>query len=207
MPRRIYVDLDDVLCATARALIDIAAREFGKRVALEDVTTFNLETALGLTPEQGRRLMDLVHGPSVLKALEPVDGALHGIAELTQHGFEVWVVTGRPPSTDASSRAWLTRHRIPFQSFIHVDKYHRADPDESSVETVSVDELIDYGFVLAVEDSAEFSTVLAERCNFPVALLDRPWNRIPEVAPHEESGVVQRCAGWSDAVRIARSLG
>ena len=38
---RIYVDIDDVLCETAASLCGLAAREFGRHVAYEDVGVFD----------------------------------------------------------------------------------------------------------------------------------------------------------------------
>ena len=59
----IYIDMDDVLCDTAGAYIDLAAREFGKHVAFNDIFSFNLQKSFGLSDEEYRRFFELGHQP------------------------------------------------------------------------------------------------------------------------------------------------
>ena len=44
----IYVDLDDVLCETARGFLGLLQREFDRRVAFEDIRDFDLGVSFGL---------------------------------------------------------------------------------------------------------------------------------------------------------------
>ena len=95
----IYVDFDDVLCETARALSGLAADLFGRRVPYEAIGAFDLRDAFALAHEQYRLLMEQAHREEFLAALPPADGAEshHDDAARGQcHGV-------KPPST---TRLW-----------------------------------------------------------------------------------------------------
>ena len=204
--RPIYVDMDDVLCETARVILHVAERDFGKRVAYEAIHCFSLEKSLDLTPEQGRQLMHEVHRPEIMGAFPPIDGALDGLAQLIGMGVEIVVVTGRPPSTHAISEGWLISHRVPFTRFLHVDKYGRSDPGGPGFPVIPMRELPHQGFALAIEDSGEVAHALAEQHALPVVLLDRPWNRLPELREFERRGEVRRCVTWPQAVEAVKAI-
>ena len=73
---RIYVDLDDVLCETARAFLGILERDYGKTVDFEDIAWFDLGRSFELEPPVLEDFMRKVHEPEVLSAMKPVDGAV-----------------------------------------------------------------------------------------------------------------------------------
>ena len=73
--KTIYVDMDDVLCETARGCLEIVERAFGKRIAYEQLTDFNLGNSCELSAEQTAELYHMVHHPDELLRLQPVNGA------------------------------------------------------------------------------------------------------------------------------------
>ena len=195
---RIYVDLDDVLSHTIEQLSRLLEREFGRRVEPEAVAHFDLARSFGLTPAELEAFFAAVHRPEALAALAPRAGAARALRAWTQRGYQVSVVTGRPPSTATDSQAWLARHGIPHAHFACVDKYGRADPREPAAPALRLADLARFGFALAVEDSLEVAAHLAETCGVPVVLLDRPWNRdVSQVAPAAARRMV-RCHDWRE---------
>ena len=50
--RTIYIDMDDVLCQTARRFLDIVERQFGKRITYDQLTDFDIGHACSLRPEE-----------------------------------------------------------------------------------------------------------------------------------------------------------
>jgi uncharacterized HAD superfamily protein len=62
------------------------------------------------------------------------------------------------------------------------------------------------GFALAIEDSGEVAHALAGEHALPVVLLDRPWNRLPELHDFEQDGHVRRCATWPQAVEAVKVI-
>ncbi len=195
--RRIYVDFDDVLCETTRAFVGIVERHFGRHVPFEALHSFDLRESFGLEADEYAELMRLVHTPEALSGFAPRAGALGALEGWTEAGYEIAVMTGRPPSSHESSYAWLSTHGMPHASLSFVDKYDRPDPNPGGVPVVALEELGRHEFALAVEDSPETAAFLARELGVPVALLDRPWNRGALVGASER---IVRCNGWSEVV-------
>jgi hypothetical protein len=172
----IYVDLDDVLCHAARHFLAIVLREFGRRVAFEQLTDFDVGVACGLRPAERDELYRIVHEPDELLAMAPVPEAIALLGRWAESGREIAIVTGRPPAAREPSLAWLARHRVPHHSFTQVDKYGRFAGD-AAAGSLSLEALAARSYCWAVEDSLPMARFLAGRMRVPVALLDAPWNR------------------------------
>jgi uncharacterized HAD superfamily protein len=172
--KTIYVDMDDVLCETARGCLAVIEREFGIRIAYEQLTNFNLGQACGLGMEETAELYRIVHQPDELMKLEPIKGAIPILNRWLAAGYRIAIVTGRPPVTAECSIEWLAHAQVPYHSFTVVDKYGRFATDKS---VVSLSELANQQFSFAVEDSPTMAEYLAETMDVPVKLFDRPWNQ------------------------------
>ena len=173
--KTIYVDLDDVLCETARHFLAVVEREFAKRIAYEELTDFDIGTSCGLAPSETDELYRIVHRPDELLQMAPIDGAIATLRQWANDGYEIAIVTGRPPDSYEPSIAWLARHRVPYRSFTMVDKYARFSTDNTVA--IRLDELARREYGWAVEDSLPMAQFLATRMELPVALIDCPWNR------------------------------
>ena len=185
----IYVDFDDVLCETARGLLGLLEREYGKRVAFEALTDFDLEVSLGLPKAQFDHFFQLVHRPDELLSYKPIPEALAALDRWTQAGFEIAIVTGRPTTAREVSLEWLAAHQVAYHSFTMVDKYGR----EKGNGALSMAELTAMEFTLAVEDAPQMAQYLADSMATHVALVDRPWNRsLPA-----QNGIT-RVTSWSE---------
>jgi uncharacterized HAD superfamily protein len=174
--RTIYVDMDDVLCETARGCLVIIEREFGIRVAYEQLRNFDLGNACALGASETAELYRVVHRPDELLKLEPIDGAIPVLKQWSATGYEIAIVTGRPPITYEPSLEWLARREVPYHSFTIVDKYGRFATENTTAITLT--ELANHRFSFAVEDSPVMAKYLADTMEVPVKLYDRPWNRI-----------------------------
>lgn len=203
MKEAIYVDLDDVLGQTGRTFLRLVEARYGRRLEFEELTTYDLGRSLGLDRGELAEFMDAAHEPEVLDAIEPFDGAAGVLSGWLARGYEVWLVTGRPPATEGATRAWLDRHRLPHTSLSFVDKYSATYPDihRGFHGGRDLGELLDCGFRLAVEDSLEMAALLAERLEAPVALFDRPWNRDLSPLGSAASERIVRCRDWADISR------
>lgn len=196
--RRIYVDLDDVLSLTIGPLAALLERPHGRRVAVEEVVHFDLGRSFGLSPAELDAFMRQAHAPQQLAALEPAPGAARALGAWCEQGYDVAVMTGRPPSAATCSRSWLSRHGIPHARLACVDKYARDDWHAADEPLVRFEALGEYGFALAVEDSLEVAAQLISRWRIPVALMDRPWNRDCSGLAPEISQRLVRCRSWSE---------
>jgi uncharacterized HAD superfamily protein len=200
--RPIYVDMDDVLCETARALLAIAEREFGKTIAFDQLNTFEVGEACGLENHEIQELFRLAHHPEELLAMAPIEEAASVLNQWAKAGHEIAIVTGRPPSTYEVSRAWLERYRVPHDEFVMVDKYGRFATENTIAITLR--ELATRRFSFAVEDSPTMAQFVANEMKTPVALLDRPWNQMEEHALITRLGTWQNIAEWA---ALKRNIG
>ena len=197
--RTIYVDMDDVLCATCRGLLRLLEDEFGRRVAYEEVHDFDLGKSFGMSADQIEEFMARVHQRDILAPLEPLPGATATLGAWVEEGFHIRIMTGRPPATRSATEEWLGRHRFPYHDLTFVDKYGRLGAEVGAGEAMSLAALASERFCLAVEDSAATATFLAEHAVAPVALLDRPWNRRGAAAG------VRRMADWTERFMARRN--
>ncbi|MFO7750111.1 MAG: bifunctional metallophosphatase/5'-nucleotidase [Desulfobacteraceae bacterium] len=191
MPKRIYVDMDDVISRTTDTYAEIVHREFGKKVRFEEMVSFDLKKSFGLTEREFCSFFDLVHQPEVLLSYEPVEGCMSVLSMWARKGYVIDVVTGRPPYARDASLAWLNRYRIPYGEFTMVDKYNRTANDPSGV--ITKDQLMQRQYDMAVEDSREMAIFLAHTMNVPAILYDRPWNGEP--VNHKN---VMRVSSWQE---------
>jgi uncharacterized HAD superfamily protein len=194
--KTIYVDLDDVLCQTARHFLVIIEREFGKRVAYEELTDFDVGNSCGLREMESELLYRIVHRPEELMQMAPIVEAIATVNQWAGAGYEIAIVTGRPPTSFEDSRAWLQQHRVAYHSFTMVDKYARFQT--ANTPAISLQELAMRQYCWAVEDSLPMAEFLASQMALPVALVDCPWNRSAR-----DHANVSRHTDWPT---IARSM-
>lgn len=192
----VYVDMDDVLCQTAQHFLTILERDFGKSFTFEQLTDFDLGEACKITAEEREELYRIVHHAEELLKIPPIPGAIDVLQRWSAAGYEIAIVTGRPPDTYEPSVQWLKKHRVGHDRILIVDKYGRFVPDGS--RCISLEALMNHSFCWAVEDSPTMALYLASQMKIPVALLDRPWNR--KDTNHD---LVSRHSDW---IEIARSL-
>ena len=191
----IYVDLDDVIAKTTCHYVEVVEREFGKTVDFENITSFNLQETLNLTDKEFDHFFALVHEPEIILNLEPMEGALDVLNRWVNQGYEISVITGRLTSTYESSLEWLDSNKVPFDSFIMVDKYSRPIVDRNIA--ISLIEFSKMKFDLAIEDSADMAEFLSRKMNTSVIIYDKPWNRNAVF----QNGV-KRCATWEEIEHI-----
>jgi len=196
-----------VLCETARALMHVARKEFGREVVFKEISSFNIAISFDLTAEQVEHTMTLVHEPDVLLSMEPIPGARRLLEQWIGAGFIIEIVTGRPPSTAAPSHAWLKKHEIPYSALVFVNKYGREHPDTDSISYISLNELRTREYRLAIDDSPEMAAFLANEMNMDLALFDRPWNAGAVLPSSSVNRRIERCRGWAEiAAKFALEL-
>ena len=197
VPDRLYVDLDDVIGETAQRLLDFAEREYGRRVAFEEVTSYDLDDVFGMSAEETAEFFRRSNEAEVLSGVELREGAVESMAACRDSGIEVWVVTGRPAATRELTRAWLADRGVPHDELLFVDKYGPWQGEDSlpvdPAGLLPLEELADFEFGAAVEDHLGMARILAGRMRTPVLLMDRPWNRDPEIDAHP---LITRCRDW-----------
>ncbi len=197
---RVYVDLDDVLAQTALAFTRLLAESFGKRVAVEEIHSFDLSKSFDLTADEIDRFMAEAHRPERLIEVEPMAGAVDVLDGWHARGCEIDVLTGRPPASSEVSRRWLDRHRVPHRKLYFVDKYKRYDETawQGHGRVLQMSELDGDRYDLVIEDSLKTAAQLAESTTARILLMDKPWNRDTSALPESTVARMERCRDWSE---------
>ena len=185
--------------------LGVLEREFGRRVEFEEIRSYHLGDSFRLDAAELDEFMRLAHRPEALASVEPMPGAAGALAGWRRDGYEVFVVTGRPPATRPDTLEWLDRHGMAYSEFHLLDKYseyydgRHGTPDG----TLQLADLPGLEFRLAVEDFPGTAEHLAETVDVPVALFDRPWNRRVGSGGGGGGGgaPIVRCRGWAEIVR------
>jgi uncharacterized HAD superfamily protein len=172
--------------------LKLLEKEYDRRVAYEDVKVFDLSKSFGMSYEEIEDFMVRAHEPDVLASFTPLPGALDALQNWADAGFEIDIMTGRPPSTRACSEEWLGRYSVHYSTLNFVDKYHRRKVDPSFAHAMTLADLAKKRYRLAVEDSAATAIFLDENEVAPVYLIDRPWNR------KGVNGNIRRMANWGE---------
>lgn len=195
MSRRIYVDLDDVIAETTPRFPAVVAQLFGRSKTFEEIHTFHLDRAFGLSAEELGRLFEFVHDGNFLLEIEPREGALATLEGWEAAGHEIRIVTGRPPQSHGHSLEWLAQRAVPHAHFHLCDKYDRFDAVD---DVLHLDDVCALDFDWAIEDSLEMAGLLAGWGVEQVLLLDRPWNRDHESLPAPLRDRVRRVKDWAE---------
>ncbi|MDH3254282.1 MAG: bifunctional metallophosphatase/5'-nucleotidase [Acidobacteriota bacterium] len=193
--QRIYVDMDDVLCETAHGFLALLSRIHDRSIEYEEIVSFDLGRSFDLTRDEVDAFMERAHRDDVLLDLDPIPGSIETLHEWKHRGYRLEIVTGRPPSSEPISRAWLDRHGVPYETLTFLAKYAHLHPASDFERAKPLSELSRDDYCLAVEDSRDMARFLADTLALDVALLDRPWNRNGE---EPLPGQVVRCRDWDD---------
>ena len=191
---RIYVDIDDVLSETARALCGLAAREFDRHVEYENVDGFDLQEVFHLTDEEMARFVKLSHAKECIEAYEEVPGAVAGVKALREAGHQVELVTGRPAFSAAATSAWLEEVGLLNENVTYVDKYNRHfEAGENLPRTLTMAELAARRYDLVIDDSPVVLARLAGWSWAKVFIFSRPWN-----AKMKSADNMTRVQNWAE---------
>jgi uncharacterized HAD superfamily protein len=191
--RAVYVDFDDVLCSTAESLLEILFQQYGKRISYENLTSFDLNKCMNITNEKIDTILDIAHSDEKIIQNDPVRKASEALSKLSESGYRIDIVTGRPPFTKTASETWLSNYHVPYDNLYFVNKYSRQGNGYGDGETLLLADIKQMNFSFAVEDSLDTAAFIARNMNIPVFLLDRPWNRTGDSDPN-----IRRCRGWGE---------
>lgn len=204
--RRVYVDIDDVLSETIERLVDLLEELYGRRVDPGRVEHFDLAASFGLDREQIESFMDHAHADQIIESIAPVPGAAEVLARWHADGHCITLVTGRPPQTNAASRRWLETHELRHESLHHLDKWNRPGWNAAGLPAIQFEDLSEFEFEFAVEDSLDTAVRLIEEFDIPVALMDRPWNRADDSLSRKTRSSLVRCANWVEVAEMLAAL-
>ncbi len=200
-PYHIYIDFDDVLCETAKLLLDVANKEFGKNISFEEIHSFDIGKTFNLTLKEVQHVLAIMHKPENLLAIAPIEKAASTINSWVDKGFTVDIVTGRPPFTAEASHAWLNKYNISYSEIIFVNKYARNHNGfDHHEKALTLEELKNCHYDLAIDDSSTMLNFLFTEMKMDVAIFHRPWNATLEPPKNNTNPKrkIKRCHNWNE---------
>lgn len=197
---RIYIDFDDCLCETARMLAKEAREKYGRNVPYEDMRYFDLKKSFSFNDEEYDEFMVAAHYPETLISLEETPGASEVINEWIDDGHEVFIITGRPLSTEEASRKWLNDHNLERVKLFFLDKYSRDEFYRKGESNLSLEDFYKMDFDYAIEDSPNAFRFFDSFSKLKVMVFSRPWNLESEL-PGEN---YTRCTDWKMIKNLVR---
>ncbi len=196
--RNIYVDIDDVLAQTNARLVELLEQLHARFVDPGDVVHFDLGLSFGLDSDEVEAFMNHAHGDDIIESFSPIPGAVDVLSRWEAAGDRITLVTGRPPMTNAASRRWLDTHDVRYGDLHHLDKWNRPSWNADGLPSIRFEDLDEFGFAYAIEDSLDTAIRLIEEFDIPVALMDQPWNRdVHSISKKARSSLV-RCETWAE---------
>lgn len=177
---RLLVDVDGTICDDLPRVCEFVEEEYDRRISPDEITEWGYhieDIDVGLESVFHRLFTDRPEW--FLADLDPIPGSRRALTSLSGSGYEVWIVTHRPPETHNLTERWLAD-----QGFAY-DRFLTDVPDSKAA--VPGDVLID-DYHEHVRDVVE-----AGRSGI---LMDRPYN-VP--LSHDRAVVA---SGWDDVVEL-----
>lgn len=181
-------DLDDILFDFVAPMAKWHNATYGTSHTSNDFFSYEFHTVWNCEGEEAvDRVWQFYHSDFCKRAL-PIAGAVEALRQLAQN-HRLIIVTARPDSMEASTRAWLDTY-FPgvFDTVVFTNHYHGSSErrTKSSVCT-------ELGVRLFVEDALHNAEDIAG-AGIPVLLFDRPWNRTQTLE------LVTRVFSWDEIV-------
>jgi uncharacterized protein len=155
---RIAVDIDSTLHHYWGQLEEVAARRFGIALPYDAQTTWSIDL---LTPAQLSECIRETHGPELVAAAQPYDGAVEVISAWRRRGHTIHVASHRAPAAHDHTAQWLHDIGLPF--------------DELRCDYGKVDWAAGAEIGLLVDDSP-VNLLQAREAGIVPATLRHPWN-------------------------------
>ncbi len=106
--KTIAVDIDEVLCPFLLPM----AKWKGLKIK-KDSYPYVYKDIFDISVSESREMVYGFYESDEFKQLEPITGAYQGIARLYDHGYKIYIVTGRQSSVRDETERWLTMN-FPF---------------------------------------------------------------------------------------------
>ena len=190
MKRKIAIDIDDVLAASAEAFVAWSNERWGMSLTVDDYEEhWGRMWQLEHDREEAERRADEFHEAGVVGRHRPHEEALPVLKELGDE-YDLVIITSRRRSIAAETEEWLKVHYAGVFSEVHfAGMWDSKDPDRLKATKTEVCRQIGADYL--VDDQLKHCLAAAE-AGIPAVLFGRyAWNRADKL-PHN----VTRCEKW-----------
>lgn len=183
---KVGIDIDDVVVKTASGFLDFYNSKYGTSFAFEDIKTYDLDKAVGISLEEAREELDEFFDSEEFHKMELMESVKQSIEVLAKH-FKIVFLTSRPIKYKESTENHLGYH------FGNLDFEIIHSTGSSYEDTSSKGEICkNYGIDVMIEDNPDYAKDCSDK-GVKVVLFDKPWNK-----EKEENEYLVRVNGWKD---------
>jgi len=201
-------DLDEVLGQYLISFLEFHKAKHGSDYQLSQFYTYQFEKVTNqsipdmiVDIEDFHKLNDVPWTPSVID-ITVVPGALEGLTELKEAGFEMHVVTSRQCTIEKETNEWLNKHFPGIFTGVHVLN-HFGGVGES--RGTKLDRCREINAVILVDDSPGHTKLMSEGGKKAIIFdwdLKYGWSKFPDGEPEN----VKRITTWPDLVKELKTL-
>lgn len=172
-------DIDGVLAKSSDPVLRQIKEDFGIKIRTAQLTHFDAiyyivydETG---SHDQGLKAISYFTRDDIILRSPTYPGQVFLVNLLDRMGYSQAAITSRPPQNRQMTQLWLEAH-VPAlsQNLFIRDPQTTLGGDDFKLDTIQNN--FSRSLVLHVEDK-DTTTDLLRRYRYPVALMDRPWNR------------------------------
>lgn len=184
---KVAVDLDDVVVDTAEHVIQHYNAKYGTEVTLEDFYKPNISEVWGTPDDETavQRVNEYLLTEEYHELL-PGDGALYGLSNIKERGYEPYIVTGRPNFVEEATRRYLMRHFPNVFHGVEFTNYFSADLRRDKGEICRR-----LGAEIGIDDHIDHARSMAAAGIEVILFGNYPWNQTDELPEG-----VTRCVNW-----------
>lgn len=177
---RLLVDVDGTICNDLPRVCEFIEAEYDRRISPDEITEWGYYIEdIDVDLESVFHRLFSTRPEWFLADLDPIPGSRRALDHLSDTGYEVWIVTHRPPETHHLTERWLADHGFAYDRFL-------TDVPETKAD-IPGDVLID--------DYHEHIRAIVETGR-PGILIDRPYNT---AVSHDRALVA---SGWEDVIKF-----
>lgn len=190
-PKKIGVDLDDILLDIIGGLFSWHNRLYGTSNKKEDVRPFELSSSWGCTKEEAVSRVLAFYQTNEHAECLPIPGSLEAMNTFSQ-SHELVIITSKPANLETMTHAWVERH-FPnvFQGIYFTSSF--ITPEHQQIKKSEL--CRELGIEIFIDDSIGNVLDVATVCE-RVFLFDCPWNQENVALPAN----VTRIYSWQEIV-------
>jgi uncharacterized protein len=157
---KIAVDLDGVLAESMLVWCDLANKEFGTRLKMEDLDSWSSWRKFSISKDDFYRLLD--ESWDNWEEIPPTEpGIAAKVARIEKFG-DLDVVTGRSKMTVEAAKSWVEKQKIRYRHFVRVAGWR--------------DKVV-LNYDVYIDDAPDLMPLVSHSPTAWAILYDRPWNR------------------------------
>lgn len=187
MQRKIIgLDFDDVLLHCFKHLVEFHNENYGTTHLLDDYTSYQPTKLWNCDYAEVMRRVKEYHESEHAKNVQPVEGAIEAIQELSKK-CDLAIVTMRPPETEPVTRMLLEQFPPVFQGIHFIGSWSGLPGIKNKADICK-----EIGASLFIDDSLHNAEIISA-AGIPVLLFNANWNQREALPP-----LVKRVFSWGE---------